>query len=68
MRPFDLFFKWIPNFSEFENNWLPTDRRTDGPTDGPTDGQTLLLRCEDASKKIVHEKKDKRNLEAAVGK
>ena len=27
-----------------------TDTRMDGPTDGPTDGQTLLLRCEDASK------------------
>ena len=35
-----------PSFFDFENNWLPTDGRTDGPTDGrtdgPTDGQTLL--------------------------
>ena len=26
-----------PSFSDFENNWLRTDRRTDGPTDGQTD-------------------------------
>ena len=24
----------------FENNWLPTDGRTDGRTDRPTDGRT----------------------------
>ena len=29
----------------------PTDGWTDGRTDGLTDGQTLLQRCEDASKK-----------------
>ena len=27
-----------------------TDPRTDPRTDGPTDGQTLIKRCEDASK------------------
>ena len=26
-----------PSFFNFENNWLPTDRRTDGPTDRRTD-------------------------------
>ena len=35
-----------PSFLDFENNWLPTDRRTDGLTDG----LNLLKRCEDASK------------------
>ena len=43
-----------PSFLQFKKNALPTDRptdgRTDGRTDGPTDGQTLLYRCEDASK------------------
>ena len=29
-----------PTFFDFENNWLPTDRRTDGPTDQRTDRPT----------------------------
>ena len=29
-----------PSFFDFENNWLPTDGRTDRPTDRPTDGRT----------------------------
>ena len=37
-------------------NWLrtdgPTDRRTDGWTDQRTDRQSLLYRCEDASKNV----------------
>ena len=35
-----------------------TDGRTDGPTDGPTDGQTLLQRCEDASKNDPNTEKE----------
>ena len=34
------FFQLNTFFSEFENNWLPTDGPTDGRTDGPTDGRT----------------------------
>ena len=29
-----------PSFFNFENNWLPTDGRTDRPTDRRTDGRT----------------------------
>ena len=30
----------------------PTDRRTDRPTDRPTDGQSIIQKCEDASKNL----------------
>ena len=44
---FRPFFQLDTSFSEFENNWLPTDRRrdrrTDGPTDERTDGRTYPL-------------------------
>ena len=36
-----------------KTHYGPTDGRTDGPTDGRTDGQTLLWRCEDASKNWI---------------
>ena len=29
-----------PTYLDFENNWLPTDRRTDGRTDRRTDRRT----------------------------
>ena len=32
-----------PSFFNFENNWLPTDGRTDRPTDGRMDGRTHPL-------------------------
>ena len=38
----DEIHKEKPSFLDFENNWLPTDRRTDGPTDGPTGGPSVL--------------------------
>ena len=33
----DEIHKEKPSFLDFENNWLPTDGRTDRPTDGRTD-------------------------------
>ena len=36
----DKIHKEKPSFLDFENNWLPTDRRTDGRTGRPTDGRT----------------------------
>ena len=44
----DEIHKEKPSFLDFENNWLRTD--------GPTDGQTLLKRCEDASKNKTEKK------------
>ena len=38
-----FFFQLNTSFSEFENNWLPKDRRTDGRTDGRTDQPTYPL-------------------------
>ena len=42
----DKIRKEKPSFSDFENNWLRTDRRTDGRTDGPSyrDARTHLKR------------------------
>ena len=42
-----------------------TDERTDGRTvwmDGRTDGQTLISRCEDASKKYKSKKRKNRSI------
>ena len=44
-----------------------TDRWTDRGTDGGTDGQTLLQRCEDASKKKGKKKKGKKKEEGDGG-